>query len=117
MAENDLYDEFDKITNQLVSLSSQMVKLREQFSRTLEENEELKMENQNLRKHLDKEDNAGKDFEDHNLPSSRLNLEKLYEKGFHVCQQFYGSHRKNNEECVFCLGVIYGRGHAKENKA
>ncbi|WP_010624838.1 initiation-control protein YabA [Companilactobacillus versmoldensis] len=106
MAENDLYSEFEDITNKLSDLSTQLSSLKEQLSKSLEENEELKMENKNLRKHLEKVDDETKDFDQSDLPSSRLNLEKLYEKGFHVCQQFYGSH--HDEPCMFCLDVIYG---------
>ena len=43
------------------------------------------------------------------LSKSRLNLEKLYEQGFHVCKDFYGSRRENQEECVFCSSMIYGK--------
>ena len=42
------------------------------------------------------------------LSKSRMNLEKLYEEGFHVCNILYGSRRENDEECAFCLDVIYG---------
>ncbi|WP_334329027.1 initiation control protein YabA [Companilactobacillus sp. HBUAS59699] len=115
MAEKDLYDEFASISNQLGSLSNQIDALKEQLSKDLEEKEELKMENHNLRKQLEKLGYEDKSFNESELPTSRLNLEKLYHKGFHVCQQFYGSHRKENEECVFCLGVIYGH-HSKPNK-
>ncbi|WP_125707144.1 initiation-control protein YabA [Companilactobacillus zhongbaensis] len=107
MAENDLYSEFEDIANKLSDLSTELSSLKEQLSKSLEENEELKIENKNLRKHLEKVNDGQKDFDPNDLPSSRLNLEKLYEKGFHVCQQFYGSH--HDEPCMFCLDVIYGK--------
>ncbi|WP_125714414.1 initiation control protein YabA [Companilactobacillus kedongensis] len=115
MAENDLYDEFETISNQLNNLNDRLESLKEQLSKSLEEKEELEMENQNLRKHLEKLGYEDKDFGANGLSTSRLNLEKLYLKGFHVCQPFYGSHRKEDEECVFCQGVIYGN-HEKKNK-
>ncbi len=113
MAEKDLYSEFESIANQLSDLSSQLSDMKEQLSKSLEENEELKMENKNLRKHLEKVDDGEKELDPNELPSSRLNLEKLYEKGFHVCQQFYGSH--HDEPCMFCLDVIYGNRSKKQS--
>ncbi|WP_155802179.1 initiation control protein YabA, partial [Companilactobacillus versmoldensis] len=46
-----------------------------------------------------------------------LNLESLYRKGFHVCQQFYGTHRKDKEECIFCTNVLYGSNKKSKKKA
>ncbi|AKP66955.1 initiation-control protein YabA [Companilactobacillus ginsenosidimutans] len=112
MAENDLYSEFENISNKLNDLSSQMASMKEKLSKSLEENEELKIENKNLRKRLEKDTDGGKDFDPNDLPSSRLNLEDLYEKGFHVCQQFYGAH--HDEPCMFCLDVIYGKRDKKQ---
>ncbi|KRN99214.1 initiation control protein YabA [Companilactobacillus kimchiensis] len=117
MAEKDLYDEFETITNQLNDISKKVSLLQEELSKTLEEKEELKMENHNLRKHLEKEGYEDKDFKGNTLSDSRLNLENLYLKGFHVCQQFYGTHRKNQEECIFCMNVLYGsNGKGKNNQ-
>ena len=113
MAENDLYSEFEDISNKLTDLSTQLASLKEQLSQSLEENAELKMENKNLRKHLEKVNEDEVEHGSLDLPSSRLNLEKLYEKGFHVCQQFYGSH--HDEPCMFCLDVIYGNRAKKQS--
>lgn len=113
MAEKDLYSEFEDISDHLIELSAQLSSLKEQLSKSLEENEELKIENKNLRKHLEQVDKSGKDYDSLDLPSSRLNLEKLYEKGFHVCQQFYGSHRDQDKPCLFCMNVIYGNRSKK----
>lgn len=41
------------------------------------------------------------------LSTSRKNLENIYEEGFHVCYDLYGSRRANDEPCAFCLEVIY----------
>jgi len=116
MAEKDLYDEFETITNQLNDISKKVSLLKEELSKTLEEKEELKLENQNLRKHLEKVGYEDKDFKGNALSDSRLNLENLYRKGFHVCQQFYGSHRDKQEECIFCMRVLYGTNGKKNNK-
>ena len=115
MAEKDLYDEFETITDQLNDISKKVSLLKEELSKTLEEKEELKMENHNLRKHLEKVGYEDKDFNGNTLSDSRLNLENLYHKGFHVCQQFYGMHRDSNEDCMFCTAVLYG--NTRKHKA
>lgn len=117
MAEKDLYDEFETITDQLNDISEKVSLLKEELSKTLEEKEELKIENKNLRKHLEKMGYEDKDFNGNKLSYSRLNLESLYRKGFHVCQQFYGTHRKDKEECIFCTNVLYGSNKKSKKKA
>lgn len=47
------------------------------------------------------------------LSESRLNLEKIYEDGFHVCNLLYGSRREQDEPCAFCLDVIYRESKQK----
>jgi regulator of replication initiation timing len=47
------------------------------------------------------------------LSESRLNLEKIYEDGFHVCNLLYGSRREADEPCAFCLDVIYRESKQK----
>jgi len=118
MAEKDLYDEFETITNQLTDISKRVSSLKDELSKVLEEKEELKMENQNLRKHLEKNGYEDKDFSGNALSDSILNLENLYLKGFHVCQDSYGARRKNrDEECIFCMQVLYGNnGKSKKDK-
>ncbi|WP_099975134.1 MULTISPECIES: initiation control protein YabA [Lactobacillaceae] len=108
MAQNDLYDEFETISNELDDLTKRIASLKERLSIDLEEKEELKLENKNLRSHLINSGLDEKKVDKKTLSTSRKNLEKLYQQGFHVCQQFYGSHRDQSEECVFCYGVIYG---------
>lgn len=117
MAEKNLYDEFETVTNQLNDLSKRVSLLKEELSKTLEEKEELTIENQNLRKHLEHNGYEERDVNGNTLSDSRLNLENLYLKGYHVCQQFYGMRRDgtDKEECLFCNDVLYG-DHSKKGK-
>ena len=71
----------------------------------------MQIENQHLRDRVDfltkqMEENAA--AIEPEMSKSRLNLQKLYEDGFHVCNVYYGSRRMDDESCVFCLDVIYG---------
>lgn len=117
MADKDLYDEFETITDQLNDISKKVSLLKEELSQALEEKEELKMENHNLRKHLERTGYEEEDVDGNKLSNSRLNLENLYLKGFHVCQQFYGAHRDSHEDCMFCTAVLYGDNKkGKKNK-
>jgi len=117
MAEKDLYDEFEIITTQLNDISKKVSLLKEELSKTLEEKEELNLENTNLRKHLEKVNDDDRDSEGNVLSDSRLNLEHLYKKGFHVCRPFYGTHRNTEEEdCIFCRDVLYGHSKHKNIK-
>ena len=68
------------------------------------------MENQRLREHLrelNQVAQAPAENVKQELSKSRMNLEKIYEEGFHVCYDLYGSRRDNDEPCAFCLEVIY----------
>lgn len=42
------------------------------------------------------------------LSKSKQNLEKLYNDGYHICNQYYGKSRLQNESCIFCTEIIYG---------
>ena len=33
-------------------------------------------------------------------------LFKLYAEGYHVCHPAFGQKRSNNEDCLYCLGVL-----------
>ena len=82
--------------------------LKDEIIKLLEENNTLQMENSHLRERLSKETQPLTEDETSGLTKSRLNLESIYEDGFHVCNIFYGQRRVEDEPCAFCLEVIYG---------
>jgi len=83
--------------------------LKEEISSLIEKNQSLQMENEHLRERLNEEANhTDKNEESGGLTKSRLNLENIYESGFHVCNMFYGQRRVEDEPCAFCVEVIYG---------
>jgi len=106
----DLYDSFGDMEQQMQLMLDKMAKLRADMTTVLEKNAELVIENEHLREHMVEIENElpKKPAGTATLSKSRQNLEKLYDEGFHVCNQFYGKRRDDDESCVFCLEVIYG---------
>lgn len=105
-----LYDELVTVERQLEAMLFQVKEMKPFVDELVEENLNLQLENQHLHDKLDKlEKQETSDDARQELSKSRLNLEKLYEQGFHVCKDFYGSRRENQEECVFCSSMIYGK--------
>ncbi|MGY3766383.1 initiation control protein YabA [Vagococcus vulneris] len=102
-----LYEELVEFENKLQTMLVQTGEMKKVVDVLLEQNLNLELENQHLRDKIEKTElqEDGKQ----ELSKSRLNLEKLYEEGFHVCKDFYGSRRENHEECVFCSSMIYGK--------
>ena len=110
MKDNDIYEQFEEILKLSEELSKKIIKVNDELSNVLVRNAELEIENENLREKLN-DLTDGNDVSE--LSKSRLNLVKIYEKGYHVCAPMYGSHRDNDEECAFCLEVIYGHQEKK----
>ncbi|KRO04539.1 MULTISPECIES: DNA replication initiation control protein YabA [Levilactobacillus] len=109
MEKQEIYDQFKSLEDQLQEMLVQFTDLQTEMTKVFEQNAELGIENQHLRDLVrelqrtlpqDPETQQG-------LSKSRQILEKLYEEGFHVCREFYGTRRKQDEECAFCLEVIY----------
>lgn len=110
MEKTNLYDELVDVEKTLQTMLSQIGEMKGVVDTVLEKNLNLELENQHLRDRLEKleREDLPEDSKQE-LSKSRLNLEKLYEQGFHVCKDFYGSRRENHEECVFCSHMIYGK--------
>ncbi|MDN6194796.1 MAG: DNA replication initiation control protein YabA [Alkalibacterium gilvum] len=111
MEKKELYDTFTELESQTEATLKIVKTIKEELSQLTEENNVLRMENQHLRDRLaeiTKQQSIEKQMTDTGLTKSRLNLEKIYEDGFHVCNLFYGSRRDGDEPCAFCLDVIYG---------
>ncbi len=114
MDKRSLYDSFDRLEVELSSTLNQLLEIKDDLRQLIERNTELELENQHLRQHLEDLDNTEPTPTRQELSKSRMNLEKLYEEGFHVCNVMYGQRRKDDEPCAFCLDVIYGeRGGSK----
>jgi regulator of replication initiation timing len=110
----ELYDSFLALEENTQKMLARIDVMKQDMTKILEHNAELEIENQHLREHLQEleslqaqEESSKTQSQEPQLSKSRANLEKLYEEGFHVCNQFYGSRRENDEPCVFCVEVIY----------
>jgi regulator of replication initiation timing len=110
MEKKDLYDGFVELEQQTQAMLSKLAALKQNMAQLVEKNAELEIENRHLREHLQELQTSA----DHKssgaveLSKSKLNLENLYEEGFHVCPYYYGQRRIDNEPCAFCVDIIYG---------
>lgn len=106
----NLSDKFKHLEDNAFFTVEQIHELKTAFDHLVQENNKLILENQNLRDRLNDLQNANDKFPELEveMSRSRRNLEKLYNDGFHVCNMFFGSRREGDEQCAFCLEVIYG---------
>lgn len=116
MDKRALFDQFHRVENRISSVNEDLREIQQKLTELIEENTNLQIENQHLRdriEYLDKQLEPDTVVTEPEMSKSRLNLQKLYEDGFHVCNVYYGSRRVDDESCVFCLDVIYGErgGH------
>ena len=115
MDKRALYDQFHRVESRISSMGADVKEIQEKMDDLIEENANLQIENQHLRDRIDFLTKVKEDAQKHEpeMSKSRLNLQKLYEDGFHVCNVYYGSRRLNDEPCVFCIDVIYGERDRK----
>ena len=110
MDKRSLYDGLNQLESELRNTLTELVEMKHALHEIVEKNTTLEMENQRLREHLrelNQVAQAPAENVKQELSKSRMNLEKIYEEGFHVCYDLYGSRRDNDEPCAFCLEVIY----------
>lgn len=109
MDKRTLYDGFGDLETEVKNILLRLSTMKDTVDELTEKNVSLDIENRHLRARLIELEAIGNGpDEKQELSKSRLNLEKIYEDGFHVCNVCYGSRRENDEECAFCLDVIYG---------
>lgn len=109
MEKKEIIDTIVGIESEADATLQTLSTLKNEIAKLLEENQTLRIENKHLRERLeDQAVHAQENQESGILTKSRLNLENIYEDGFHVCNMFYGQRRVEDEPCAFCLEVIYG---------
>ncbi|HGD6327444.1 TPA: DNA replication initiation control protein YabA [Streptococcus agalactiae] len=104
MDKKDLFDAFDDFSQNLLVGLSEIETMKKQIQKLLEENTVLRIENGKLRERLSviETETAVK-----NSKQGRELLEGIYNDGFHICNTFYGQRRENDEECAFCIELLY----------
>lgn len=103
-----LSDKFKQLEDNAAFTLEQIQELKTAFDHLVQENNKLTLENQNLRDRLNDLQNGEDKSIQPEMTRSRKNLERLYNDGFHVCNMFFGSRREGDDQCAFCLDVIYG---------
>lgn len=107
MDKGELYDSFEKLESQANEMATLLSMVHNQMTQIIERNNQLEVENAHLRERLLELDNSRKSKKNGGLSRARQNLENLYNEGFHVCTQYFGS-RRTDDECMFCQDIIYG---------
>ena len=76
-----------QLSQNLMSMLAEVEAIKANFSGILDENPALKLENDKLREHLSQvvqEETGTK------MSHGKVNLEAIYDDGFHICPDFYG---------------------------
>jgi regulator of replication initiation timing len=110
-----LVDNFNDLERLLALIANELGETQQALNEIVEENTTLRVENERLRERIDDLTNLVsedvsktiKSESSQKISKSRLNLENIYEEGFHICNQFYGQRRIDDEPCLFCMDVIY----------
>ncbi|KAA9300614.1 MULTISPECIES: DNA replication initiation control protein YabA [Aerococcus] len=117
MDNREMVEEFEGMKGQLTTLLENLDRLEERWSEAVMQNHDLQMENQYLRERLQEltapgqagqGEEAGHSPEDvSGLSPALKNLMNIYEDGYHICNISYGQRRANDEQCMFCLDILY----------
>lgn len=101
----DPFSQLTQLQQSLSAMTKTVAGLENDMLDVLKENTELKVENQLLREKLSKLDKKN----EHPVAKSQAGLRSLrniYNSGYHICNTYYGSHRDEGEDCMFCLDIL-----------
>ena len=102
-----LSEELSQLENTLKSALSELETMKEKVRRLEAENALLI---QKLSPYGEEAAPAEQSPSDASAPKAasegREALFKLYAEGYHVCHPAFGQMRNNNEDCLYCLGVL-----------
>lgn len=101
----DINEKWNEITIASHNLQMENHYLRERMEDLAEQNERQAqlLKNSNKAKQADQAN--GTDAV--GMSKARQNLMHIYDDGFHICNISYGQRRDNDEQCMFCLDILY----------
>ena len=112
MPNRQLYDRIEKLTKQTLLQLHELEQISLELQKVIEENHNLIMENHHLKDRLDAMNSStqiSKQVVEKKVRSqSGINLENIYNQGFHICNLYYGKRRENDENCMFCTEILFG---------
>lgn len=103
MDKKDLFDAFDGFSQNLMVTLAEIEAMKKQVQNLVNENTALRLENSKLRVRL------GQLEKEETIKPSKQGkkyIEGIYRDGFHICNDYYGQRRENDEECMFCMEVL-----------
>lgn len=96
---------FKQVEARIRELESDLQKIKDQIQNLMEENAALR---EQLAVVYGQE---GKNKPEENPGGAFENLKNLYERGFHVCNLYFG--HLHQEECLFCLAFLERGGKSQ----
>lgn len=116
MTNRQLYDRVERLREVLAQQLKTLEAISTELEQVIEENHKLTMENVHLKERLDALAESPKPLDTTDVKSSKtkkrsqslINLENIYDQGFHICNVYYGKRRENDENCMFCTEILFG---------
>ena len=103
MDKKELFDALDDFSQQLLVTLADVEAIKKNLKSLVEENTALRLENSKLRERLGEVEADAPVKAKH----VRESVRRIYLDGFHVCNDFYGQRREQDEECMFCDELLY----------
>jgi len=110
MTNRQLYDRVEQLKRQVHQQLQLLEEISQELQVVIEENHNLTMENRHLKDRLDELEpntHTKKVAKKKKRSQSIINLENIYDQGFHICNLYYGKRRENDESCMFCTEILY----------
>ena len=103
MDKKELFDALDDFSQQLLVTLADVEAIKKNLKSLVEENTALRLENSKLRERLGEVEADAPVKAKH----VRESVRRIYRDGFHVCNDFCGQRREQDEECMFCDELLY----------